>query len=1238
MQNEKYIVLGLLITLALNLGARTFDAGERLYIDMEAKSVKEAGGDLANGWYSTMNNYNYAYFYKGTNGAWSSQVTQYQGSVWYVEAPAGDWEYVVLTRHNSANPDWSTKITQTGDIWFYYMDGSTKKMREQNYIKNFYYDDGYSKNGAEWEFVAPAPSGNPATWSLTAEDEQLCTDAAGTEYVLQARNYDYDNTYSHAWFIYSGGSWTRLQGDEWRKNEGEKVYTVTLGGVGSDVYYFLQCSRPTMCRLIHVRINQDCAAGAPGACKITSFAAVASDANVTDETCAIDGVVAFDDPVNAGDLKIWADDVDTVIIANAELKTPQTFKLKGFDASSSKTYTLYAKFLNGTTECEASCSVTTKKPTAPVTTHTPSETINGEALTRFTLEDITLTPTNQTSTYFQWTNSANEEVITTGDRNHTFTAPADQMDVEYVFLATNDPPAPEGNLISNGTFEDPALDGYLESNYNAWGRGNTNYYASHAGASGGYAITDDATTFWHEFQKVKAHEGTCFGLFDSKISDGSDQAAWIARSSTKNPNLKVDAGVSYLFSFWVANINAYYQMNNGAQLQFQISYDGGTSWDNLGSLINLGNFKDSRWHGMSSLVTPTVSSTNVVLRVINTNKSSINYGNDFALDDIRFEAVTSRTANIAGFERFQVRYLECQITSASFVQRQPIGCGTDVADVDYTIHFVNPRGDLYIYEGTTELAKILHADLTSATFHTGVLKDQPVDNKPHTLTVYFKDSKVQSPNPGVEFTYDAKAVPAIKVKSLDWTPLPDCDVPTATLTAVISYTNQNGTLTADVDGKPANPATYTVESNAEKDTTLIIPGVPADGKAGHKLTVKFDGSHGCSLDSTITVPAPYMPQVISTAVAVQPYTCGDTGYKVQVTVHYTNSQDSDLVITDEAGHSKTLKYTDTGYTSPATWTFDMPWEDPVASHTFKAYFIGAETCKDNASHAGTYTSPAEPKVENVVQTIPTTVAANTTTFDVSVTFDYTNQDGTLDVNVDDTIKATVSPAFVLNSQTSQSATATITGLPADGTTGRKLNIVFSGGTHNCDAVQILFDAPLTPPAPKAYSVFRDTICEGDNYTANGFTILAPPVGEAVHVNAANDTLYLVVNDGHSMFSKWTDVLFIDNADKRFVAYQWFENGTAISGETEQRLYNPAGLTGSYYCRMTTADGGTIYTCEQTFDKVTPSRSVNSDKPAAAPAVYDTMGRPVQGNLSNGIYIMIEERDGERFVKKVMIHE
>ena len=124
-------------------------------------------------------------------------------------------------------------------------------------------------------------------------------------------------------------------------------------------------------------------------------------------------------------------------------------------------------------------------------------------------------------------------------------------------------------------------------------------------------------------------------------------------------------------------------------------------------------------------------------------------------------------------------------------------------------------------------------------------------------------------------------------------------------------------------------------------------------------------------------------------------------------------------------------------------------------------------------------------------------------------------------------------------------------------------------------------------------------------------------------------------------SKWTDVLFVSNKEGKYVGYQWLADGVEMTGETRQRLYDPNGLSGTtiqYQCRLTTKEGKTLITCPQTFDEVTPSRTVNTGGAAQVIGIYDTMGRPVSGTLSRGIYIVVTEMDGERITSKTIIYE
>ena len=166
-------------------------------------------------------------------------------------------------------------------------------------------------------------------------------------------------------------------------------------------------------------------------------------------------------------------------------------------------------------------------------------------------------------------------------------------------------------------------------------------------------------------------------------------------------------------------------------------------------------------------------------------------------------------------------------------------------------------------------------------------------------------------------------------------------------------------------------------------------------------------------------------------------------------------------------------------------------------------------------------------------------------------------------------------------------------------------------------------------------VFSPTSMVAGDYTA---TLTVSETGLDCESTVASS--FTIALSGH-LYSKWTDVLFVSNADGRFVSYQWFADGVAMPGETMQRLYDPKGLAGTttlYQCRMNTTDGKTIYTCPQTFDDATPSRTQNTGSSAPIKKIYDTMGRPVNGTPTRGIYIVVMEIDGEQVTTKMLIHD
>ena len=66
----------------------------------------------------------------------------------------------------------------------------------------------------------------------------------------------------------------------------------------------------------------------------------------------------------------------------------------------------------------------------------------------------------------------------------------------------------------------------------------------------------------------------------------------------------------------------------------------------------------------------------------------------------------------------------------------------------------------------------------------------------------------------------------------------------------------------------------------------------------------------------------------------------------------------------------------------------------------------------------------------------------------------------------------------------------------------------------------------------------------------------------------------------------------------------------------------------------------MYTCPQTFDDVTPSRTVDTTPgKVKATTLYDTMGRSIKSTPHNGIYIVVEEmEDGSIQTRKIAVYE
>ncbi len=131
-----------------------------------------------------------------------------------------------------------------------------------------------------------------------------------------------------------------------------------------------------------------------------------------------------------------------------------------------------------------------------------------------------------------------------------------------------------------------------------------------------------------------------------------------------------------------------------------------------------------------------------------------------------------------------------------------------------------------------------------------------------------------------------------------------------------------------------------------------------------------------------------------------------------------------------------------------------------------------------------------------------------------------------------------------------------------------------------------------------------------------------------------------------VYQKWNDLLFVDNGDGRFVAYQWYKNREAMPGETGQYIYHEGVVLKDdgalYYVIATTTDGTQVMSCEHTFNDFPRSAESNPGVVKKA-ALYTFTGnkvgewseRPAVVPVAHGYYIWrMTDAEGRQWSEKV----
>lgn len=508
---KRYLSIALLACLALGMSAREFEKGEKLYFNAKPASYP--------GWKdgtSTNTIKLWGRLVNSTDEYWI-EAQWYGGDNCYLEIPndgfltSRSWNKLVLYRCDYYNRN-DVKLN-TGEI-----DIDASYAIDKNYIQNFYYDDGGTKNGANWWNLTFTPVEAPTGESVdgvTKEVMEVCTSSAGDPLSLQPilagdpLMYDYNHSAAHAWFKWNGSAWTALDGqatgfhsdgNAWGYEGGTKIKE-TIGAAGSSTLYFLWTEKPSRRRFLEVDVTEDCDA----TLEITDFGVVISNLDVDNSTYTLNGIVAFNDEAVISSpptqLRISVKDtkgehhVDYVHNSPDPLTTPFVFSLPGLYADGATGLVAKAEFV-GTGYSKLSESYTA--PDASDVEIVPLEQAYN-ATTTFTA------PGGEDG--FKWNDGLTSTTRTVPAYNYDETLKFTYYDYEKL-------PAKSGDLIKNGSFTAAEsyygtihrkLDiiGSAVSEYNFWGKDVTtgsDFYDTYKDGgqsiSGGMAIVSDANDFW----------------------------------------------------------------------------------------------------------------------------------------------------------------------------------------------------------------------------------------------------------------------------------------------------------------------------------------------------------------------------------------------------------------------------------------------------------------------------------------------------------------------------------------------------------------------------------------------------------------------------------------------------------------------------------------------------------------------------------------------------------------------
>jgi len=366
--------------------------------------------------------------------------------------------------------------------------------------------------------------------------------------------------------------------------------------------------------------------------------------------------------------------------------------------------------------------------------------------------------------------------------------------------------------------------------------------------------------------------------------------------------------------------------------------------------------------------------------------------------------------------------------------------------------------------------------------------------------------------------------------------------------------------------------TYTVSGYVNSDNGSILSGSlsRAAGEAvntyainqgtlsaGNNYSITYTGNNFTITKATLTI----------TADAGQSKVYGATEPSLTYTVSgYVNSDNSSILSgslsratgeavntyainqgTLSAGNNYTIAYTGTNFiitkatltiTANSAQTKVYGNSDPVLTYTVSGYVNG-----DNSSVLnGSLSRAAGENVGIYAINLGTLSAGN------NYTISYTGNNFTI-------TKAAQTITWIQDLTTGCSGAATPIQLAATASSG--LGVTY---TVTNTAIAIVSGSTLTPVQEGATDITATQ--PGDN---NHFAATA----------VANTFNYQLSN---AVRQHWSDALLFDNTSENYTQWQWYKNGTAVSGAFNPYYGETVALNGTYYVMATNRNGNVVQSC------------------------------------------------------------